>query len=86
MRRTLPSPISMQKHREITERRIEMLVRTLKQAFLGEPSPLGIEFCAVPHPSQQAAVSGPWKPVSPGFAWGPAYRTVWFRATGTVPR
>ncbi len=86
VRRTLPSPISMQKHREITERRIEMLVRTLKQAFLGEPSPLGIEFCAVPHPSQQAAVSGPWKPVSPGFAWGPAYRTVWFRATGTVPR
>lgn len=77
----------MLKHTDLTVSRIANFVKyDLEEAILGEGHPLDIEFCPEAHTDERAAAKGPWEPVSAGFRYGPAYRTVWFRVTGTVPK
>ena len=77
----------MLKHPEITARRISQFVEgDLKNLVFGERVPLTIEFCPEGHATQKAAAKGPWQKVESGHRYGPAYRTVWFRLTGKVPR
>jgi alpha-mannosidase len=76
----------MLKHPEITARRVSQFIdRELRQLVHGERIPLRIEFCGEPHATQKAATKGPWEVVEPGYRFGPAYRTVWFKLSGTVP-
>lgn len=78
---------TMQKHPDLTIRRVEQFVEmTLRPLLLGDPADLLVEICEDPHPTQQAAAAGKWKPIKAGASWGPAYRTVWFRASGSIPR
>lgn len=77
----------MLKHPEITERRIEQFLKDfLPPHIYGESSPLKVEFCADAHQNQQQASTGKFQYIEPGFKWGPPYRMVWFRATGSIPR
>ncbi|MCH8275610.1 MAG: alpha-mannosidase [Armatimonadetes bacterium] len=77
----------MLKHAELTEKRIEQFIRLfLEPRLFGEAVPLRVEFCGEPHANQGKASRAEFTPVEPGFRWGPVWRTVWFRATGTVPR
>lgn len=38
-----------------------------------------------PAKDQNEAAKGPWKEIQPGYAYGPAYTTFWFRLTGAIP-
>lgn len=77
----------MLKHTELTQRRLNsFLQHTLRPAVFGETHPLKIEFCDRPYHSQEEAEAGPWKEVSKGFEYGPAYTTFWFRLSGVVPQ
>lgn len=77
----------MQKHPDLTRRRIVQLIENeLKPQIYGECAPLKIEFNDGPAKTQREAELGPWKEVSKGFQYGPAYKTFWFRLTGEVPR
>ncbi len=76
----------MLKHTSLTVRRIEQFLDfELEQKLVVDREPMTIEFCEVGHEDQNAALQGPWTPVEPGFAYGPAYRTVWFRVSGIIP-
>lgn len=76
----------MLKHPDLTTRRISQFIKNeLYENLLGEAAPLKIEFCGEPHHDQAAAMKGKWEPIERGYRYGPAYRTVWFRLTGTVP-
>lgn len=80
-------PTSMLKHPDLTRRRIEQFLQyDLQDRILGEREPLDIEFCAKPHATQAEAEAGPWKRVEPGFRYGPAYKTFWFRLSGRIPK
>jgi len=57
----------------------------LQPAIRRAESPLRIEFNPAAAATDSEAAAGTWTEVSPGFTYGPAYRTVWFRLTGTVP-
>jgi alpha-mannosidase len=75
------------KHPEITERRIRQFAEhSLKPLVHGEPLTLTIEYSEESHADERSAREASWRSVSPGFSWGPAWRTVWFRVTGTVPK
>src|SRR5437763_16995422 len=77
----------MLKHPEITEKRIDQFVRSyLAPRIYGESAPLKVEFCAEPFCNQKEAAAGKFFTVEPGFGWGPVWRTVWLRASGTIPR
>ena len=77
----------MQKHTSITERRITQFIKNeLEPMLISGTAALQIEFCPEAHANEKLAAQGPWEPVAKGFRYGPAYRTVWFRVTGTVPR
>jgi alpha-mannosidase len=77
----------MLKHPDLTEGRIEQFVRHfLEPRVLGDSAPLRVEFCEEACCTQQQAAAAEWAGVEPGFRWGPAFRTVWFRVAGTVPR
>lgn len=77
----------MLKHPDLTLRRIESFFKMeLLPMVIGERSPLAIEFCSVAHSTQAEAEAGPWETVQSGFRYGPAYRTVWFRVSGAVPK
>jgi len=77
----------MLKHPDLTRRRIEQFLKhELQENIVGEREPLEIEFCADPHATQSAAEKGEWQAVEPGFRYGPAYRTFWFRLSGKVPK
>ena len=78
----------MLKHTDLTVRRIgQFIENVLQPAILGETAPLEVEYCSKPHGSELSArTQGPWKKVEKGFPYGPAYRMVWFRVTGTVPK
>lgn len=77
----------MLKHPDLTSTRIEQFLNQLLEPMLyGESSVLRAEFCGEAYGSQQEAQSGEFVAVDPGFRWGPAYRQVWFRLCGSVPR
>ena len=76
----------MLKHTDLTRSRIESFLKTtLLPRVFGERTPLRIEFNENPAATQAEAEAGPWRDVEKGFAYGPAYRTVWFRLSGTIP-
>ncbi|HET6645234.1 MAG TPA: alpha-mannosidase [Fimbriimonadales bacterium] len=77
----------MLKHPEITERRVRQFVQTLLLPNIETDSAeLSVEFCETAHPDQRAAERGEFRPVGKGFKWGPVWRSVWFRASGEVPK
>jgi alpha-mannosidase len=77
----------MLKHSSLTVGRIRQFVHHLESSIIGERSPLKIEFCEAPHATEkEARDQGPWQEVSKGFQYGPAYRTIWFRLSGSVPK
>lgn len=77
----------MLKHTDLTRRRISQFLNSeLKQNIFCETSELQIEINENPCVSQHEAARGPWNAIGPGFKYGPAYRTVWFRLTGVVPQ
>ena len=78
---------SMLKHTDLTLGRINSFIKyDLEEQLIRERSPLAIEFCPEGHLDEHAASKGPWEPVGAGFRYGPAYRTVWFRIQGVVPK
>ncbi|KAA0228684.1 alpha-mannosidase [Fimbriimonadia bacterium ATM] len=77
----------MLKHPEITERRIDLFLRTeLEPRVYGARQPLSIEFSSEAHRDAREAAKGKFAKVGPGYKWGPVWRTVWFRALGSIPR
>ena len=78
--------VPMQKHSDLTRQRVRAFLRTvLHPAIRRAEAPLRIEFNPEAAANDAEAARGPWTEVSEGFAYGPAYRTVWFRLSGTVP-
>ena len=76
----------MLKHSDLTRRRIGQFLKSeLEPRIYGERSPLQIEFHDQPAANQNDAKAGKWRTVEPGFQYGPAYTTFWFRLTGEVP-
>ena len=83
---TSDRPFPMLKHSELTRNRIQsFLIRELKPRIYGKRSPLKIEINTNPCATQKEAETGPWKEVTKGFEYGPAYTTFWFRLSGTIP-
>lgn len=78
----------MLKHPALTLRRINTTVQQcLKDRILGEEAPLQIEVCPVAHENEaDARAKGPWETITTGYEYGPAYRMLWFRVTGTIPK
>jgi alpha-mannosidase len=77
----------MLKHVDVTIHRIDQFIkRELASSIYGVKVPLTIEYCEEAHADQKAAKAGKWVPVEAGFRYGPAYRTVWFRVKGKVPK
>ncbi len=76
----------MLKHPEITFRRIRSFVAEIKERLYGESSPLAVELNESACANDKEAAQGPWTAVQPGYQWGPAYRTVWFRVKGQIPK
>ncbi|MBX3120448.1 MAG: alpha-mannosidase [Fimbriimonadaceae bacterium] len=77
----------MLKHSDLTITRVLRLIdNELKPNIYGESVPLTVEICDVPHTNEKDAKKGPFKTVEPGYKYGPAYTTFWFRVSGTVPK
>lgn len=77
----------MLKHTDLTSNRIANFVKyDLEEAILGERQALEIEFCPEAHIDERDAAKGAFEKVEKGFRYGPAYRTVWFRFSGSVPK
>lgn len=76
----------MLKHPDLTLGRIRSFLGTVLIPLVTRQSaPLQIEINERECRDQADAEAGPWKVVGKGYQFGPAYRTVWFRLTGTVP-
>lgn len=76
----------MLKHTDLTRNRIAAFLRSeLKPRLYGEIAALKIEVNETSAADQAAAEAGPWREVTKGFAYGPAYTTFWFRLSGRVP-
>jgi len=76
----------MLKHSELTRNRIAAFLKyELKPQLHGLRSPLKIEINCNPCATQAEAEKGPWKEVTKGFEYGPAFTTFWFRLSGTIP-
>src|SRR5579862_868731 len=76
----------MLKHPEITRRRLDLFLKQdVVPRLYGERAPLKIEINERPANDQIEALKGPWRVIEPGFRYGPAYKTFWFRLTGIVP-
>jgi alpha-mannosidase len=76
----------MLKHSEITRRRLDLFMKQdLEPRLYGDRSPLKVEINEKSAKDQNEAIKGPWREVQPGFQYGPAYTTFWFRLSGNVP-
>jgi alpha-mannosidase len=76
----------MLKHADLTLNRIgAFLFQTLKPAIHPQRHSLKIEVNDAAAVDQLQAEQGPWREVGKGFAYGPAYTTLWFRISGVVP-
>lgn len=77
----------MLKHPKITVSRIAQFVKyELEEKRTRVVAPLKIEYCGEPFATEAEAKKGQFEEVEKGFRYGPAYRTVWFRVTGKVPK
>ncbi len=76
----------MLKHHDLTRRRIELFLKQDVAPYLhGERQELTIELNEEPARNQEEAKAGSWRTIQPGFRYGPAYTTFWFRLTGEIP-
>ncbi len=76
----------MLKHTDLTRKRIEQFVKyELEEKLVIDSELLEIWHCDQPYTSQTEAEAGKWTKVEPGFKFGPAYSTSWFRVKGVVP-
>ena len=76
----------MLKHSDLTRNRIQSFLKLeLKPRIYADRAPLKIEINVNPCASQVEAEKGPWKEVTKGFEYGPAYTTFWFRLSGKIP-
>ena len=77
----------MLKHPDLTERRVDLFVRqTLTPRLYSRTLPLTVEYGGEGCETKREAKASRMKPVSQGFEWGPAWGTVWFKASGRVPK
>jgi len=77
----------MLKHPGLTERRIELFVnQTLTPLLYSGAVPLNLEIGAEGCETQAEAKAAKFRPAAEGLEWGPAWSTVWFRASGRVPK
>lgn len=77
----------MLKHTDLTRNRIASFLRMeLQPRVRGERVPLKIEINETPCAYQVEAEKGPWKEVTKGYEYGPAYTVFWFRLSGKVPQ
>ena len=77
----------MLKHPDLTERRVDLFIRlTLTPLLYPLSEPLTLEFGGEGCETQREARASKLKPVSSGFEWGPAWGTVWFKASGKIPK
>ncbi len=77
----------MLKHPSLTERRIEILVTNVLRRLFFEPV---VSLEAAVHQTRDPipydeAVGASYRPVRPGFRWGPPWSTAWFRFRGRLP-
>jgi alpha-mannosidase len=77
----------MLKHPRITEARIARAVDLIRERIHGDRAPLAIEACVEEgEPVFPARIPEKgYEPFHVGERWGPAWSTVWFRFSGTVP-
>lgn len=76
----------MLKHSDLTRRRIEQFLKyELEPKVVTAEEPLRVFYCGEPYRNQEEAAQGAYVEVDPGFRFGPAYATVWFKIAGTVP-
>ncbi len=77
----------MLKHADVTRRRCQQFLTTILEPLIyGEQVDLRIEINRGPAKDQKEALAGDWEEVQPGFKYGPAYTTFWFRLSGKVPK
>lgn len=77
----------MLKHPKITAERIQQFLKhTLGPSLNPASAALKIEFCGEPFATESEAKKGEFQEVGRGYRYGPAYRTVWFRVSGRVPK
>lgn len=77
----------MLKHPDLTLRRCKQFFEfELSNAYRQGAAPLKIEFCESACATENEAKKAVWQEVEPGFEYGPAYRTVWFRVSGRIPK
>ncbi len=77
----------MLKHPRVTEARIARAVALVKERIYADRAALGVEaFREQGEPVFPARIPEQgYKPFRMGESWGPAWSTVWFRFSGTVP-
>ncbi len=76
----------MEKHPQITLKRIDSFIKELSSSFWPERLPLTVSIyqCAEPI-SYAEAVQQEYTPVQLGCPWGPVWSTAWFHVTGEYP-
>jgi len=76
----------MQKHRKLTEQRVDRFLPVLWKAVYSDHTPLTAKIVTSPEPMPFAkAVKARYKPIAVGEAWGGGFDCAWFRLTGKVP-
>src|SRR4249919_2800340 len=79
----------MHDDRKLVERRIQRVLRErIGPAVHADPVPLDLSVWPAPDGpvSVAAALQAAYRPAAVGEAWGPAWTTTWFRASGTIAR
>ena len=78
----------MLKHTSITTNRIDQFLKhRLESKLIRDKAPLEVFTSEAQHADELAARrDAKWVRVEPGFKWGPAYQTRWFKVTGTIPK
>ena len=78
----------MHDDRKLVERRIQRVLRErIGPAVHADPVPLDLSVWPAPDGPVPvaAALQAAYRPAAVGDAWGPAWTTTWFRASGTIP-
>ncbi|MBI3947064.1 MAG: alpha-mannosidase [Armatimonadetes bacterium] len=77
----------MLKHPKLTLQRIERFLDSeLRPRVYQDAAPLDVAVCQCAEPIAHAeALRRTYRPVAPGFRWGPVWSTAWFRLRGRMP-